>query len=129
MMASFFSFQAWTAAAVLMLALGSGHGVANGQQGVYQPPGGSPFSPYLNLFRRDTGLLNQYYNYIVPQRRLESTLQQQSSAITGLQTQVQGVRGELRQAPTAPNGPTGVGAGYMNYSHYYPSAPPVAAPR
>jgi hypothetical protein len=129
-MASFSSVRAWTAAAATLLAICSWHAVANGQQGlVYQPPGGSPFSPYLNLFRRDTGLLNQYYNYIVPQRRLESTLQQQSSAISGLQTQVQGVRGELRQVQTAPIGPTGVGAGYMNYSHYYPTAPPIAAPR
>lgn len=125
-MATLSSLRGFCVVAVFLAVFGW-QSFAEAQQGnVYRPPGGSPFSPYLNLFRRDTGLLNQYYNYIVPQRRLEATLQQQYQAIQGLQTQVQGVRGQLQQVPTAPIGPTGVGAGYMNYSHYYPSA---AAPR
>jgi hypothetical protein len=92
-------------------------------QGYYVPPGGSPFSPYLDLYRRDTGLLNQYYNFVIPRRQLAQTLDQQRTAINRLETQVQSVRGQLRPAPTANIGPTGVGSGYMNYSHYYSGLP------
>jgi hypothetical protein len=92
---------------------------ATAQQGYYVPPGGSPFSPYLDLYRRDTGLLNQYYNFIIPRRQLTETLNQQRAAITNLQTQVQSNRAQLRPTPTARIGPTGVGSVYMNYSHYY----------
>lgn len=86
----------------------------------YVPPGGSPFSPYLELYRPNPGPLNQYYQFYRPRVNLESTLYQQQATINSLQTEVQTAQNAFRPPPPAPAiGPTGVGSVYMNYSHYY----------
>jgi hypothetical protein len=113
-------FQSAAAIVVIHFSLCLASPAGAQQGGYYVPPGGAPLSPYLDLFRRDVGLLNQYYNFIVPRRQLANTLNQQGAALNVLQNQVQDVRGGLRPVQTAPIGRTGVGAGYMNYSHYYP---------
>jgi hypothetical protein len=101
---------------LMWLALDAAPSAAQG----YQPPAGSPISPYLNLFRRDVGVLNNYYNYLVPQSQLDNALRLQAASINSLQGDVQRVRGELQRAEEEVGiRSTGVGGGFMFYSHYY----------
>jgi hypothetical protein len=98
-------------------------------QGLYTPPAGSPFSPYLELYRPNPGLLNQYYQFMVPRVQLRETLSQQQASLNSLQSQIQSVKTQLGPVPTAVIGPTGVRGGYMSYSHFYPGAPGVGLTR
>lgn len=83
----------------------------------YSPPAGPTLTPYLNLTRGDTGIVGDAYNaFVLPRRQLDKQLynmetQQRSDA----QANRAGIE-KLREAEAAP---TGTGATYMNYSHYY----------
>ncbi len=85
----------------------------------YQPPAGSPLPSQLSYFRRDVGLLDQYNTFVQPQRQLEDRLrqmnQQQLDDYRSAQRQIEQIK-QIRPTEAAP---TGVGAGYLNYSHYY----------
>ena len=93
--------------------------------GRYRSPYGPTITPYLDYFRRDTGVLDPYNTFIRPRRQLENQLgqmvQEEQAANIRLQQQIQGIR-----AATA--APTGRGATFMNYSHYYSNSP-LSAPR
>ncbi len=85
------------------------------------------FSPYLNLYNRDSGILNNYFTYVRPRQQLQTALerqqaniqrqrasiQQHNQAIRGLQYQVS----ELNRRTGVR--PTGTGSWFNNYSHYY----------
>jgi hypothetical protein len=90
-------------------------------QGRYVPPGGSTLPNALNYFRRDTGVLDQYNQFVAPQARLTNQLrnlvQQQNADYATVQQQLR-TNDRIRDATAAP---TGVSAGFMNYSHYYSS--------
>jgi hypothetical protein len=73
--------------------------------------------------------LNQYYQFMIPRVQLRETLTQQQASLNALQTEVQSVQTQLRPVPTPVIGPTGVGGGYMNYSHFYPGVPAVGRTR
>jgi hypothetical protein len=93
----------------------------------YRPPGGSPLPPALDYFRRDVGILDPYNTFVAPRRQLMNQLQALSAReqydFQAAQSQIS----SIRQSVAAP---TGVGAGYMNYSHYYPnSRAALARPR
>jgi ATP phosphoribosyltransferase regulatory subunit HisZ len=117
--------QLLTALAFLLLV--SAADVCLAQGGRYRPYGGrysSPYgptlSPYLDYFRRDTGVLDPYNTFIRPRRQLQNQLadivQQEQSETARLQQQIQGIReAEAR--------PTGTGATFLNYSHYYRTGP------
>jgi hypothetical protein len=96
-------------------------------QGYYTPPGGSPFSPYLELYRPNPGLLNQYYQFMIPRVELRDTLTQHQASLNAIQNQVQSVRTQIQPQPTPVIGPTGVRGGYMNYSHFYRGSPNVGS--
>jgi hypothetical protein len=93
--------------------------------GRYRSPYGPTISPYLDYFRRDSGVLDPYNTFIRPRRQLENQLGQMAEdermANARLQQQIQGIRQETAA-------PTGRGATFMNYSHYY-RASPLGAPR
>jgi hypothetical protein len=97
------------------VSLGQG-GVYRNYSGRYRSPYGPTLSPYLNYFRQDTGVLDPYNTFIRPLRQLDNQLgqmqQQEQAANTRLQQQIQGIRAETAA-------PTGTGATFMNYSHYY----------
>ncbi len=81
-----------------------------------------PMSDWLNLERRDTGLLDSYNANVRPQQQLRQTLNRQQAAI---QRQNAGMR-SLGQRLSAFERPqrvraTGTGSTFMNYSHYYSS--------
>lgn len=91
-------------------------GVYRSYGGRYRSPYGPTLSPYLDYFRRDTGVLDPYNAFIRPRRQLDNQLgqmvQEERAANTQLQQQIQGIRAETAA-------PTGTGATFMNYSHYY----------
>jgi hypothetical protein len=82
-------------------------------------------SPWLNLYRRDTGPLDNYHTFVRPQMELQQTLtrqddvnQRQSDRIAGLSQRVT----QMQDKPAGPR-PTGsaTGSGFMHFSHYYNS--------
>jgi hypothetical protein len=116
--------------AVGLLAFWARPAVAQGI-GSYYPNVGSSYqsgmpstpriSPYLDLFRRDSGPLDNYHTFVQPQkelsetlRRQEAALQRQNAAVHSLGQQVTRLqRGDGMRA-------TGTGSVFMNLSHYYP---------
>jgi hypothetical protein len=82
-----------------------------GTSGRYQPSRPT-VSPYINLFRNDRGPLPNYHLYVRPVLQQQSINAQQGQAVQQLE---QG----LRQTQATPLGPTGIGGGYRNFSHYY----------
>jgi hypothetical protein len=89
---------------------------ASAQQPRYVPPAGPTLPNALNYFRRDVGVLDPYNTFVGPRRDLDYQLQtmqaQQQADFRANQRAIQ----QIRAAEAAP---TGVGAGFMNYSHYY----------
>jgi hypothetical protein len=101
------------ASVLLSLVVG---GSASAQVPRYVPPAGRTLPNELNYFRLDTGVLDQYNGFIAPLRQLDSqlrTMQNQQVA------DYQSTQKAISQIRTSNASPTGVGAGYMNYSHYY----------
>ena len=77
-------------------------------------------SPYMNLFRENRGPLPNYHTYVRPMLQQRSTNYQQQFATQQLQQQVQALQQQGRQYGPAQVAPTGIGATFMNRSHYYP---------
>lgn len=77
-------------------------------------------SPWLNLYRRDSGPLDNYHTFVRPEQRLRRTLEQQRA---GIQRQNAAIHSLGRQVSRLerPSGvrPTGTGGTFMNYLHYY----------
>jgi hypothetical protein len=85
-------------------------------QSRYRPPGGSPLPRQLDYFRRDVGVLDPYNTFVAPRRQLDRSLQQlQTRQLQDEQRTSQSLS-QMRQSTAAP---TGTGATFMNYSHYY----------
>ena len=107
---------------------------ASGQYGITGPLYGNPrqagtrprrssFSPYLDLYRRDSGVLDNYHQFVRPEIQLRKTLDQQRRAISrqgrGLRTLGRDFGQFQRQSMARPTGTSSV---FMNYSHFFPSA-------
>jgi hypothetical protein len=75
-------------------------------------PSRPTLSPYLNLFRNQRGPIPNYHLYVRPILQQESINAQYGAAVQQLE---QG----FSQSQTTPHGPTGIGSGYRNFSHYY----------
>jgi hypothetical protein len=82
-----------------------------GYSGRYQPVRPT-VSPYLNLYRTQRGPIPNYHLYVRPILQQQQINAQQNAAVNQLQ---QG----LQQSQNTVQGPTGIGAGYRNFSHYY----------
>jgi hypothetical protein len=78
-------------------------------------------SPYLDYFRAPQGPLDSYHEYVRPKIDLRNTLAQQDRQ---MRAQAQGLRALnndwSRAQRTGTLAPTGTGAGFFNYSHFYP---------
>jgi hypothetical protein len=86
-------------------------------------PGNRPtLSPWFGLYQRNSGPLDNYHTFVRPQIQLENTLQRHQVAIQRNYEGVASLDREMSEL-TAPGQvhPTGIGSGFMNYSHYYPS--------
>ncbi len=82
----------------------------------YVPPAGRTLPNELNYFRRDVGVLDQYNSFIVPLRQLDNQLQAMQNQ---QRTDFQAAERAISQVRASQAAPTGVSAGFMNYSHYY----------
>ena len=91
----------------------------------YVPPSGPVLPYYLDYFRPQSGVLDQYNQFVAPKARMEnqvrSIVQQQRINFQAVQAQIN-QSGQIRPSTAAA---TGTAAGFMNYSHYYGS--PVGA--
>lgn len=84
-------------------------------------PSSPTLSPWLDLSRTDTGILDSYHDFVRPRQRLRSTLDRHSF---GLQQHSANFRALGRQMNVWERAsgvrPTGAASTFMNYSHYYP---------
>lgn len=83
-------------------------------------PSSSPLPIYLQYFRTDVGVTDPYNNFVRPRQELQRTLQSQQMRINYLQAEQQTLLQDQRQTRAVPIAPTGTGAQFFNYSHYYP---------
>src|SRR5690242_6516710 len=85
----------------------------------YSPPAG-PTLPYqLDYFRPQSGVLDQYNQFVAPKEQLAtqmgSIVQQQNRDYQSVEKQLR-ESDRIRESQAAP---TGTAAGFMNLSHYY----------
>jgi len=85
----------------------------------YSPPAG-PTLPYqLDYFRPQSGVLDQYNQFVAPKEQLStqigSIMQQQNRDYQSVEKQLR-ESDRIRESQAAP---TGTSAGFMNLSHYY----------
>jgi hypothetical protein len=112
------------AALLPLLALAFGRSAA-AQSPRYVPPGGAVLPSQLNYFRQDVGLLDPYNAFVAPTRRLSNQLQAMTNET---RTDFSSTQRELDMLRSSPAAPTGVAAGFMNYSHYFSMRGGATAP-
>src|SRR4051812_35110474 len=120
-----FSFCLVFCVCVGLVSTASAQQVRRGAPYRYVPPAGPTMPSGLNYFRQDTGLLDPYNAFVAPQRQLNQqlrTLYDQQAIDESRIYRLQNPR-EVNVAPT------GSGAVFMNYSHYYRIQPPAARAR
>jgi hypothetical protein len=103
----------------LVAVMAAQHGVAQPPVVRYQPSRPT-VSPYLNLLRRDVGPLPNYHALVRPQIQQYQNNQVQQYQLQQQRAAIQSNRQELLRVEAAAIAPTGTGAGFRNYSHYYP---------
>ena len=92
------------------------------QVGGVPMPGGPPLSPWLNLYNRSPGPVDNYHMYVQPALQLQNTLQSQQIGIQHNAAAVNTVSEQFTsqtEAYFAPGGPTGNGAGFMNQGRFF----------
>ena len=88
-------------------------------QGLYRPTRPT-ISPWLNLYDRNAGPLGGYLSDVRPRAELSRSLNQQQRAIDRQGSEIQSLGQqvtEMRQDGAI--APTGIGAGFMNYSSHF----------
>jgi hypothetical protein len=73
----------------------------------------------LNLLRRDSGRLPNYYSLVRPQQRQESVSRQQQQQLNRQAARVSGLSNQFLEAEQGAIRPTGSASMFMNYSHFY----------
>ncbi len=99
-----------------------GPSVADAQPPVHRSWSPSPtLSPWLDLFRSDTGLLDPYNSLVRPRLELQERLRRQQLDLTRQAAGLSAMRQQMIQSRgQMPIRPTGTGSVFMDYSHYYP---------
>lgn len=91
---------------------------ANAQGARYRPH--TPkFSPYLDYFKRDRGALDVYNSIVRPNQEIRSEFARQRRGLTEQRGQIEQLQQQNRGRGDL--APTGVGARFMDFSHFYPS--------
>jgi len=79
-------------------------------------------SPWLDLFRYDSGLLDPYNALVRPRLELQERLRRQQLDIARQAAGLSAMRQQLSHSSAQmPIRPTGAASVYMDYSHYYPA--------
>jgi hypothetical protein len=93
-----------------------------GQIGGVPTQGGSPFSPWLNLYQRKGGPLDNYHMFVQPAQEQQNALQNLQYGVQHNASAVNSVADQFSsqaEAYSAAGSPTGNAAGFMNYGHYF----------
>jgi hypothetical protein len=109
-----------------LAAVGILQAVASSAAAQGYPSSRPALSPWMNLFQRTGGPVDNYHNYVRPQIQLHDTLRQQNARIQQQAAGLQSVNQQLQdveQQRVLPR--TGTGSVFMDYSHYYTAPPPV----
>jgi len=86
----------------------------------YEPQLYPPLSPWLKLYSRQAGPLDNYHSFVRPELQLRETLRRQALLIDQQSAGMSDLRNEVTGLQTGrPVRPTGAGAVFMGYSHYY----------
>jgi len=93
---------------------------ARGQQPRYSPPMGGTLPSALNLFRFDSRSPRNFDGVVLQSQELNYQVQTMAAR---QQADFRATQQAISQLRTVEAAPTGVGAGFMNYSHYYPMRP------
>lgn len=80
-------------------------------------------SPYLNLLREDNSTLSPYHSFVRPQRENYQRQSRQSFEIQHLETRVFPQQHVGNAGSPIPRLPTGNGAKFQAYSHFYQFEP------
>lgn len=107
---------------VAFLAIPNAGGFAQNPYTPYRPSMPT-FSPWMNIFNRNTGPYDNYHSFVQPELNLQQDLrnqayfnQQQNAAMGTMHNQMTRIEAERNRPMT----PTGTASTFMNYSHYYP---------
>jgi len=94
----------------------------------YQPSRPT-LSPWFELYRRDSGPLDTYHEFVRPKIQLRDTLRRHSVGLQRQQAGLQRHEADLQRQGAAVGRmmsvmgqairPTGTASRFMNYSHYY----------
>ncbi len=106
--------------AVVLLAGGTISAQSAAAQSVYSPA--TPAIPaWMGLWQKNTGAVDNYHAFVLPQMQLNQTLQMQNAALNRQELGLQSLNSEVIQQQWNQSTimPTGQGATYMAYSHYY----------
>ena len=79
--------------------------------------------PIYDLFQEPRGILPNFYQYYLPQRRLQQNLRNQEYQLQRQRNAIQSMQNQWL-APGQEGGgisPTGQGSTFMDYSHFYPA--------
>ncbi len=85
-------------------------------------PGISPFSPWLNMYQKHGGPLDQYHMFVQPAEEQQNAFQSLQFGIQHNANTVNSVADQFSSqadATRAAGTPTGVGAGFMNQGKYF----------
>ena len=86
------------------------------------PIAGGPLSPWLNLYNRSPGPVDNYHMYVQPALQLQNTIQAQQMGIRRNAEAMSSVSDQFTSqadAYYATASPTGNGAGFMNQGRYF----------
>jgi hypothetical protein len=92
----------------------------SGPRASYQPSVPT-LSTWLNLYQRNSGVVDNYHTFVRPEKQLQDTLRQQNSMIEHQGEGIHGLTGQvkdLQQGRSAAH-PTGAASVFMDYGHYY----------
>jgi hypothetical protein len=85
----------------------------------YNYPAGT-FSPWMNMFQRQPGPLDNYHSYVQPAMQLQKTVAQQNAALQQQNRNLQALNRQVWENDRDNSIPvTGTGSVFMSYSHYY----------
>jgi len=86
----------------------------------YETPLYPPLSPWLKLYYRQAGPVDNYHSFVRPELQLRETLRRQDLLIQQHSAGMSDLRSEVTELQTGgPVRPTGAGGAFMAYSHYY----------
>jgi hypothetical protein len=103
----------------LVLVLGASAAPSALAQVRYYPTSG-PISPWMNMWQRKPGPLDNYHQYVQPEMHLQGVISQQHNALSRNTAGIQVLGEQIGKNREIPVQPTGTGSVFMQYSHYFP---------